>query len=524
MSQSHRQHQLLLAATLIRLQRHLIDRYEQATYPQSMPSTADETAAEIIEKQQQIITLYKQISTVSNELHQSEYKELAEQIDEKNKRIKELEKALADAKRAGKRQVHPFRKNSKDKKNKPRGRKPGQGTFKHRHKPEGQPDQTIKEPLLKCPDCACADLKNIKEHKNIQIDLPKIEPIVTEFITYSGDCPCCHKRVQSMHPKQLSNATGAAAVSLGPRTLAVASDMHKHLGASYEKIADYFSQIYGFTITRSGIYQAIQRLAAKAKPIYQQLIDSIRAAAVVHADETGWRIGVLSAWLWVFSNKQTTVYTIHSGKGARGHDVVIEILGKKFAGTLVSDCFRAYDAKALDDWIKQKCLAHLLRDLRDFRESGKIAILAFAKEAIALFQDAIQLKDTKDQFAADQYQEKVTAIEGRLDDLISNYGALNDEDAARFVRRLQKQRAHLFTFLKYDEVDPTNNHGERMIRPGVLARKTQACNKTDAGAKNHAVLTSIHATLRQRKIPVVDYIVKLLLSSADNPPPIPEPP
>ncbi len=297
--------------------------------------------------------------------------------------------------------------------------------------------------------------------------------------------------------------------------------MHKHLGASYEKIADYFSQIYDFTITRSGLYQAIQRLAAKAEPIYQQLIDSIRAAAVVHADETGWRIGVLSAWLWVFSNKQTTVYTIHSGEGARGHEVVLEILGKEFKGVLISDCFLAYDAKALNDWIKQKCLAHLLRDLHDFRESGKIAILAFAKEAIALFQDAIQLKNAKDQFADDQYQKKVTAIEGRLDVLISNYESLNDEDAARFVRRLQKQRDHLFTFLKYDEVDPTNNHAERMARPGVMARKTQACNKTKPGAKNHAVLTSIHTTLRQRKIPVIDYIVELLLSPADNPHPIP---
>jgi len=30
---------------------------------------------------------------------------------------------------------------------------------------------------------------------------------------------------------------------------------------------------------------------------------------------------------------------------------------------LVSDCFTAYDAKAFEEWLKQKCFAHLLREI-----------------------------------------------------------------------------------------------------------------------------------------------------------------
>ena len=45
--------------------------------------------------------------------------------------------------------------------------------------------------------------------------------------------------------------------------------------------------------------------------------DHRRRAVVVHADETGWRIGTLNAWLWVFTNQDTTVYLIRSGEGAR---------------------------------------------------------------------------------------------------------------------------------------------------------------------------------------------------------------
>jgi len=411
----HLEHQLLQAKAIIGLQRRLIDLYEQSRGESSQPSAPHETIAQISQKQAQMIALYKDIIAASDKLHQHRHQQLADKLGDQEKQIKELKNALEQAQRSGKKQAHPFSKGSKKNKPKKPGRKPGQGTFNHQQKPENPPEKTFEEPLHQCPHCDNTDLINIKKHSNIQVDLPRIQPVITEFITYSADCPCCHKRVRSMHANQLSNANGAAAISLGPRTLAIAADMHKHLGASYEKIADHFTQIFDFNITRSGLYQAIGRLAQKAEPIYQQLIDSIRAAAVVHADETGWRIGVLSAWLWVFSNQETTVYTIRSGKGARGHKAVLEILGKEFKGVLISDCFLAYDAKALDDWIKQKCIAHLLRDLKEFHESAKIAVLAFAKEAISLFQDAIELKQAKDQFTDEDYKIKTIGMERRLD-------------------------------------------------------------------------------------------------------------
>ncbi len=73
-----------------------------------------------------------------------------------------------------------------------------------------------------------------------------------------------------------------------------------------------------------------------------------------------WRIGTLLAWLWVFTNRQITVYTI---KESRGLDVVVEILGKELAGILAADCFVGYDHHKRAEWLKQKCLGHILKDL-----------------------------------------------------------------------------------------------------------------------------------------------------------------
>jgi hypothetical protein len=45
----------------------------------------------------------------------------------------------------------------------------------------------------------------------------------------------------------------------------------------------------------------------------------------------------LSSWLWVFTNREATVYTIADN---RSSDVVVEMLGEKFPGILASDGFR----------------------------------------------------------------------------------------------------------------------------------------------------------------------------------------
>jgi hypothetical protein len=54
--------------------------------------------------------------------------------------------------------------------------------------------------------------------------------------------------------------------------------------------------------------RAEQRLADLARPTYDLLLEALRQSHVVHADETGWCIGRLNAWLWVFSSKDVTIY------------------------------------------------------------------------------------------------------------------------------------------------------------------------------------------------------------------------
>jgi hypothetical protein len=376
--------------------------------------------------------------------------------------------------------------------------------------------------LACCPECG-GDLIKRKEHEQFVVDIPPVEPVITRYVTHSGYCPDCQRRVRSRHPEQISDATGAAGVVVGPRAKALAADMKHRLGASYGKVGALLNDAFGLRVTRSGWYQADTRLAQQARPVYEELVEALRESAVVHADETGWRIGTLSAWLWVFTNQETTVYTI---RRSRGHGVVVDILGAEFAGILNSDCFLAYDAKALDDWLKQKCLGHLLRNLSEIEASKTRGAVRFARNVTALLREAIQLKAEKPDLPAETFAERAVALEQRLDKLIHTRRRFTDPDNARFAKRLRKHREHLLRFLYVDGLDATNNLAERRLRPAVITRKTTGCNRTDEGAETHSILASVLTTCHQRQVPILDFLVEVQRASANPPslgPPQPAP-
>jgi transposase len=65
-------------------------------------------------------------------------------------------------------------------------------------------------------------------------------------------------------------------------------------------------------------------------------------------------------------------------------------------------------------------------------------------------------------------------------------------------------------FLDHDEVDATNNLAEREVRPGVIARKLSAGNRTEAGAETHAVLASVLRTCRRQGRDILSAFEELL--------------
>lgn len=471
------------------------------------------------------MSLEKRIAELEAQLAEREA-QLAERdtrIAQLEEQVKQLQKQVEELKRSGKRQATPFSRNKSKEKPKKPGRKAGQGHFSHRVPPSPEEvNETKEEPLNCCPSCGGC-VKDLKQHEHYEVDIPPVVPIVTKYITYSGTCCACGQSVQSRHAEQISEATGAAGVVIGPRAKALSIDLKHRLGLSYGKVCDLFGEAFGLKVSRGCLFQAGTTIAKKARPAYNELIETLSKNAAVYSDETGWRIGTLSAWLWVFTNRETTVYTIRRN---RGHEVVLDILGEEFSGTLVSDRFSAYDHKKLSGWLKQKCVAHLLRNLSELKENKRAGAVRFAQDVTKLLKKALQLKKEKAKWSQDGYLKETVILEGKLDRLVDENRQFRDEENARFAMQLRKQRGHLLRFLYDDEVDGTNNQAERQLRPGVISRKTTGCNRTDGGAETHSILASLLATCKQRAISILDFFSKLQLPSKKHttlPPPQPKP-
>jgi len=455
------------------------------------PDAKDRRIAELEEQLEQALLIIKK---------QQRQIERLQQMNE------ELREWVAELERTVKRQATPFARRHWVEKPRRPGRKRGQGRFAHRELPQVHPVYETKWARLPaCPECG-GKLREIHQHEQYVTDIPVVEVKTTRFVTYSGYCRVCHRRVRSHHPEQTSNATGAAGVLIGPHAKALAANLKHRLGVSYGKVGEVMNDTFGLQVSRSGWCQADQKLAHTARPIYAELVEAIRKSSVVHADETGWRIGTLAAWLWVFTQQEATVYVI---RDTRGSEVVLDILGREFRGILSSDCFVAYEDRRLKQWLKQKCASHLLRELSVFKETKSGRALHFARQVTILLQDAIRLKAEKASLDPFTFHQRALAMEAHLDVLIAPQRRFSDRDNARFAKRLRKYRPHLLRFLYVDELDATNNLAERMLRPAVITRKTNGCNRNRKGAETHAILASVLVTCRQQSISILDYLVQL---------------
>ena len=363
---------------------------------------------------------------------------LEERVARLETELQALKETLETTRRKGKRQAAPFSKGEPKAAPKKPGQKPGHPAA---HRPVPDTIDRTEEAVLPrtCPDCG-GTVEEDAVQAQYQVDIPRPIPVtVTQFKIHVGHCTTCGVRLQGRHPEQTSDATGAAAVQIGPNALGLAAELKHEMGVPYGKTAKILSTATELQLERSTLARASQRLAQKCAPTYAQLIVRLRRSEVVHVDETGWKIGGHSAWLWVFTNDDLSLYVIDP---SRAHEVVEEILSRDYAGVLVSDCFTAYDPLP---YFQSKCAGHLLRRCKELQElkSGRAA--QFSQALAELLRKAITLKSRRHQMSAHGYEVACGRLEAAVDRLLAQ--PERDADNARFVRTLLKQRPRLFTFL-----------------------------------------------------------------------------
>jgi transposase len=408
------------------------------------------------------------------------------------KEIARLQRLLEEALRAVKRQAAPFsRQNLKAAPEKP-GRKPGKkyGCPYRRIVPD-QVDEIIEVPLpTRCPRCQ-GELEECETVSQFQTEIPEPRVERIEFRIHVGRCRHCRRRVQGRHPRQTSDAVGCAASQLGPRALALATQLNKGLGLPYGKTVTVLQQAFGLQVSRGGLCQALARVANKAEPTYHALVEEIRSSPSVTPDETGWRVDGKLWWMWAFSTSQATVYSIQPG---RGFEQAALVLGADFAGFLVRDGWGIY--RQFIYAVHQTCLSHLLRRCREMILVAGRGEAQFPCTVQSILQQSLQLRDRRAQGRISEHGVAVSRgkLETRLDRTLQRH--YRSPRNRRLANHLLREREALFTFLSCPGLEATNWRAEQAIRPMVVTRKVWGGNRTARGALTQGILVSILQTCR----------------------------
>jgi transposase len=348
-------------------------------------------------------------------------------------------------------------------------------------------DWQVEHRAESCPDCG-SRLKRCAEERIRYIeDITEVHPEVTEHTIHRDWCPKCQKKVEPPVVDALPAAT------LGNRVLVLSAWLHYALGNTLSQIVDVFNFHLQMKISEGGLIAMWRRLQALLFAWYEELQRQALQSAVLHGDETGWRVNGKTHWLWCFCTADATSYMIDRARGAPAlHKFFVE----EFSGTLVSAFWGAYNAVACA--LRQTCLVHLLRELEHTEQykSPGTNWPAFAKKLRRLLADAIRLWRSQGDRPAQEYASRRARLSARLQALIDT--DWNDTHAQRLIKRLRRHQNDLFTFLDQENVPFDNNHAERCIRPAVIIRKNSYGNRSQRGADCQAVLMSVFRTLKQR--------------------------
>lgn len=421
--------------------------------------------------------------------------------------VERLKRLLEEALRAGKRQAAPFSRQKPKANPKKPGRKKGSKYGRQCRRPIPEKvDQVIDVPLPEaCPGCGSGVKETgVVSQYQTEIPPPRVERI--EFRIHQGCCTSCGQPVEGRHPRQTS-AAGIETSQLGPRAVALATQLNKGMGLPYGKVAQVLDQGWGLKVSRSGLCRAIARVGARAAPTYEVLRDKIGSQLSVTPDETGWKVGGQLWWMWVFTSVQLTVYAILPG---RGFEQAASVLGPNFAGFLTRDGWGVYRQFLLA--YHQSCLAHLLRRCREMIAVAGQQAAQFPLRVEAILKAALNLRDRRNQGEIGEHGLAVARgkLETQLDRELER--PWRSPANRRLANHLARERTALFTFLYCPGLEATNWRAEQAIRFMVVARKVWGGNRTATGAATQSILLSILQTARQQNRPVLPLLEQLLCS------------
>jgi transposase len=226
----------------------------------------------------------------------------------------------------------------------------------------------------------------------------------------------------------------------------------------------------------------------------------------VNGDETSWKIKGKRCWLWIATTPKSVFFNIDP---SRSTEAFRRVYGNNFDKLLTTDRYSAYNDHEGE---RQLCLGHIDRDFEKIEGRGGFDQTVgeyLKKEFDEIFKCWHSYKDGT--ISHSEMRERIENQHLAGLKVLLEIGA----SAANVTSKTQntcdnllKDFSKMWTFLKHEGVEPTNNLGERDLRHGVLWRKISFGNQSESGKIFVHRMFTIVMTLKKQAQNALDYLVK----------------
>ena len=488
----------------------------------SLPALPMIAATEMSEMTATVLLVGEWLVKQQQQLKQQQrlLEEKQRQIEAQQKQIEELNEQLDKLKNRSSQNssVPPSSdqlKKPSDKSKRKKGKKRGP-KYDHAGKTRngfGQPDQVEQLRLSGCPECGgeVEPVAGVPQKVQQVAELVEQPIEIWEYYRSMYRCPNCGW--SGYAPMPWGTKEG---FSYGGRLCSLVGWLGYGGNLTWRKQEYFIEHVLGVPISQGSLAKMQRWFAESLEPSYQQWLSYIKQPGVRCVDETTYCIDGIKYWLWVATSDSVCALLLAP---TRSYAELEKLLGEKFEGILSSDCFSAYSPQRAA--AKQKCLAHLERDLEALKTSRFVGNRDFSERvgqvlwtARCTYRDFHTGKLSKEAIASIRL-----VLESKLQQVLDEPTAGGwPADAQRLANRLKRHWDELFTFLSHPEVKPDNNDAERALRPIVVHRKVSGGARSDWGAKLVAQMFSFLETVRLQGGDAIAQLCELLSLAGRSPP------
>jgi transposase len=340
-------------------------------------------------------------------------------------------------------------------------------------------------------------------------DLPPVRAEITEYQGHSRTCPECGEVTKAAIPEQHTRH------SIGPGLAAATVYLAGCHQVSKRGLEEIVETLFDVPVALGTISNLEEEMSQALSEPHNEALQAVRQAAAKNVDETGWKRHKHKCWLWVAVARhalgQVAAFAIH-GRGLTG---LAALLGKPIRGVVISDRWVAY--KHLPVHSRQLCWAHLIRDFQGLVDLGGKS-KELGHELLMLADDVFlwwhRVRDgTLSRATLRSY------VEGQrpwLRELLSRGSVSGCAKTAALCQGLLELEPALWTFVRREGVEPTNNLAERALRKAVLWRKKAFGCHSERGCRFVERILTVVQTLRMQKRSVWWFLKAALQATRDG--------